>query len=88
STDLGIGLLQSSILLGVFVVVLWQLSAGFTFIILGQSVVIPGYMVWAAFIYTGLASWLSWQVGHRLIDLNSERYGRGAAVRFSLVRVN
>lgn len=88
STDLGIGLLQSSILLTVFITVLWRLSSGFTFIILGQSVVIPGYMVWAAFLYTGIASWLSWQVGHRLIELNSERYGREAELRFSLVRVN
>ena len=88
STDLGVGLLQSSILLAVFITVLWQLSAGFTFIILGQSIVIPGYMVWAAFVYTGLASWLSWLVGYRLIGLNSERYGREAELRFSLVRVN
>jgi putative ATP-binding cassette transporter len=88
TTDLGIGLFQSSILLVVFVGVLWRLSSGFTFIVLGHSVSIPGYMVWAAFFYTGLASWLSWLVGHRLIDLNAERYGREAELRFSLVRVN
>jgi putative ATP-binding cassette transporter len=88
TTDLGIGLMQSSILLGVFVIVLWKLSAGFTFIVFGHSVVIPGYMVWAAFLYTGVASWLSWQVGHRLIGLNAERYAREAELRFSLVRVN
>lgn len=88
TTDLGVGLLQSSILLTVFVAVLWRLSSGFTFIILGHSLMIPGYMVWAAFLYTGLASWLSWQVGHRLINLNAERYGREAELRFSLVRVN
>ena len=49
STDLGVGLLQSCILLVSFVGVLWQLSSGFVFHIGGTSLAIPGYMVWAAY---------------------------------------
>lgn len=88
STDLGVGLLQSFILLVSFIGVLWQLSSGFVFHIGGYSLAIPGYMVWAAFLYAGIASWLSWLVGRPLISLNSERYTREAELRSSMVRVN
>jgi putative ATP-binding cassette transporter len=88
SSGLGIGLLQSTILLFSFVGVLWSLSAGFTFHFHGHSLTIPGYMVWAAIIYAGSASWLSWLVGRPLIQLNAERYQRESELRFSMMRVN
>jgi putative ATP-binding cassette transporter len=88
SADLGIGLLQASILLVVFVKVLWVLSADFTFHFSGRSVAIPGYMVWAGILYAGSASLLSYWVGRNLIRRNAERYAREADLRFSLVRVN
>ncbi len=88
STDLGIGLLQASLLLGSFIGVLWILSASVTFHLEGESFTVPGYLVWSALIYAGTASWLSWLVGRPLIDLQSERYGREARLRFGLVRVS
>jgi len=88
STDLGVGLLQSFILLVSFIGVLWQLSSGFVFHIGGHSLAIPGYMVWAAILYAGIASWLSWLVGRPLIRFNSDRYTREAELRFSMVHVN
>jgi putative ATP-binding cassette transporter len=88
STDLGFGLLQSSVLLASFVGVLWSLSSDFVFHFGGKSFEIPGYMVWAAIIYAGSASALSWLVGRPLIGLNSERYAREADLRFSMMRVN
>jgi putative ATP-binding cassette transporter len=88
SIDLGVGLLQSFILLASFVGVLWELSSGFVFHIGGTSLAIPGYMVWAAFLYAGTASWLSWLVGRPLIRFNSDRYTREAELRSSMVRVN
>jgi vitamin B12/bleomycin/antimicrobial peptide transport system ATP-binding/permease protein len=88
SADLGIGLLQSSILLVSFVEVLWSLSNGFVFHLSGRAVAIPGYMVWAAILYSGSASLLSYWVGRSLIDRNSERYAREADMRYALVRVN
>ena len=88
SADLGIGLLQASILLIAFVDVLWALSANFSFHIEGQAVAIPGYMVWAGILYAGSASLLSYGVGRNLIGRNAERYAREADLRFSLVRVN
>src|SRR6202161_1246030 len=86
--DLGIGPLQSSILLASFVKVLWSLSNNFAFHFDGRQIVIPGYMVWAAVVYSGSASLLSYWVGRGLIDRNADRYAREADLRFSLVRVN
>jgi len=88
SADLGVGLLQASILLITFINVLWALSNGFAFHIGGRDIVVPGYMVWAAVLYSGSASLLSYWVGRNLIDRNSERYAREADLRFTLVRVN
>ena len=88
SADLGIGLLQSSILLGTFVSVLWSLSNNFVFHVGGGQFAIPGYMVWAAILYSGSASLLSYWVGRSLIDRNAQRYAREADLRFSLVRIN
>ncbi|MEP6885392.1 MAG: ABC transporter ATP-binding protein/permease [Gammaproteobacteria bacterium] len=88
SADLGIGLLQSSILLITFIKVLWSLSNNFAFHIAGRQIEIPGYMVWAAVLYSGSASLLSYWVGRTLVDRNALRYAREADMRFSLVRIN
>lgn len=88
STDLGVGLLQATLLLASFIGVLWILSAGVVFSFEGKNFVVPGYMVWAALLYAGAASWASWRVGRPLIDLNAERYARESDLRFALVHVN
>jgi putative ATP-binding cassette transporter len=88
SADLGIGLLQSSILLATFIKVLWSLSNNFVFHVGDRHFAVPGYMVWAAVVYSGSASLLSYWVGRSLVDRNAQRYAREADMRFSLVRVN
>jgi vitamin B12/bleomycin/antimicrobial peptide transport system ATP-binding/permease protein len=88
SADLGIGLLQSSILLATFIKVLWSLSNNFVFHVGVRHFSVPGYMVWAAILYSGSASLLSYWVGRSLVDRNAQRYAREADLRFSLVRVN
>jgi putative ATP-binding cassette transporter len=88
TTDLGIGLLQSSLLLLSFIGVLWVLSSGMVLSIGGRTFAPPGYMVWCALLYAGIASFVSWLVGRPLINLNAERYAREADFRFALVRTN
>ena len=88
SADLGIGLLQSSILFASFTGVLWVLSRDFAFHIAGRDYAVPGFMVWAAILYAGTGSLLSYWVGKSLIHRNEERYAREADLRFSLVRVS
>jgi vitamin B12/bleomycin/antimicrobial peptide transport system ATP-binding/permease protein len=88
SADLGIGLLQSTILLAAFTGVLWVLSSNFSFHVAGHIFAIPGFMVWAAIIYAAAGSLLSYWVGAALIYRNAERYAREADLRFSMIRVN
>jgi putative ATP-binding cassette transporter len=88
TADLSIGLLNSSLLLGSFIGVLWMLSGNVHLNLEGRSFVIPGYMVWCAIVSAGTGSWLSWCVGRPLIQLNSERYAQEAELRFELVRLN
>ena len=88
STDLGVGLLQSSILLVSFVGVLWNISSGFSFQFGPRSLSIPGYMVWAAVFYAATASLVSLWVGRPLVGYNANRYAREAEFRFSLVRAS
>ncbi len=85
---LGIGLFQSSLLLLSFIGVLWEQSGTVEIPLGGQSFAIPGFMVWCALLYSATASWLSWWVGSRLVEMNAERSSREAAFRFELVRVN
>jgi vitamin B12/bleomycin/antimicrobial peptide transport system ATP-binding/permease protein len=85
---LGVGLLQSSLLLVSFVGVLWLLSANVMFEVAGHSFAIPGYMVWCAILYSLGGSLLAWRVGRPLVPLNAERYQRESDLRFALVRVN
>ena len=88
SADLGVGLLQASILFFTFSGVLWVLSKSFVFRIGEWDYTIPGFMVWAAILYASAGSLLSYWVGRGLIGRNAERYAREADLRFSLVRVN
>ena len=88
SGDLGVELLQSSILLVTFVDVLWAISGSFSLDIGGHAYTIPGYMVWAAILYAGSGSLLSYWVGRGLIARNADRYQRESELRFSLMRVN
>jgi len=88
SADLGIGLLQASILFLTFAGVLWGLSKDFIFRFGERDYTVPGFMVWAAIVYAGAGSLLSYWVGRGLIGRNAQRYAREADLRFSLVRVN
>lgn len=88
SADLGIGFVQASVLLASFIGVLWAISEGFVFRYGGYSFDIPGYMVWAALAYAGVASGISWLLGRPLIRLNADHYAREADMRAALVRAS
>jgi putative ATP-binding cassette transporter len=88
SADLGVGLLQASILFATFAGVLWGLSSEFSFRFGDRDYTIPGFMLWAAILYASAGSLLSLWVGQGLVSRNADRYAREADLRFSLVRVN
>ncbi|MGH8217910.1 MAG: ABC transporter ATP-binding protein/permease [Steroidobacteraceae bacterium] len=88
SGDLALQLVQASALLVSFVGVLWGISRGFALEVGGFRLELPGYMVWAAVLYAGSASLITYWTGRRLIPDNAERYAREADLRYTLVRVN
>ena len=88
TADLGMALLQSTILLISFSGVLWVLSSAFLFRIGEHDYAVPGFMLWAAIIYALTGSLLSYWVGRSLIARNAFRYAREADFRVAMVRVN
>jgi putative ATP-binding cassette transporter len=88
AAELGIGLLQSFLLLIAFLGVLWELSGAFKLSIGGVDFTIPGYMVWCAILLSAVGSWLAWRVGGPLVGLNARRFQCESRLRFALVQVN
>ena len=81
---IGLGLLNSCVTLGSFVIILWRLSEAAPLELSGMS--IPGYLVWAALIYAVIGTWLTHLIGWPLIPLNFQQQRFEADFRFNLVR--
>jgi putative ATP-binding cassette transporter len=88
SGDLGVELLQATVLVVTFIYVLWRISGSFGLKLFGHVFVISGYMVWAALAYTISASLLSYWVGRSLVPRNAQRYQRESELRAALMRTN
>lgn len=88
SANLGVGLLQALVLFGSFSGVLWVISKDFVIFFDGRDHAVPGFMLWAAILYAGAGSLLSYWVGRSLIARNAERYAREGELRFSLTRIS
>jgi putative ATP-binding cassette transporter len=87
SLQLSLGLLQATVTLVSFVVILWELSGPLS-LPLGQgNVTIYGYMVWVAIIYAIIGTWLTEKIGRPLVRLNFIQQRYEADFRFSLVRL-
>jgi len=84
---LTLGLLNAIVTLGSFVVILWMLSANAPFTLFGVNWAIPGYLVWAALIYSVVGTVLIHWIGKPLIGLNFNQQRYEADFRFSLIRV-
>lgn len=84
---LTVGLLGAIVSLVSFVVILWQLSAVAPLHLFGQTWSIPGYLVWAALLYSMLGTVLTHMIGRPLIRLNFMQQRYEADFRFNLVRV-
>ena len=81
---IGIGILSSIVSLCSFVFILWNLSEEAPLHIFG--IVIHGYLVWAALIYSIFGTVLTHWVGWPLIPLNFQQQRFEADFRFNLVR--
>ncbi len=85
--SIGIDLLSSVVTLVSFVVILWGLSAAAPLVIGGETIAIPGYLVWAALIYAIFGTIITHLLGRRLIPLNFQQERYEANFRFALMRL-
>jgi putative ATP-binding cassette transporter len=81
---IGIGFLGSVATLASFVTILWQLSNEAQTPFLGG---IPGYLVWAALLYSIAGTWLAHLIGRPLVRLNFNQQRFEADFRYHLVRM-
>jgi putative ATP-binding cassette transporter len=84
---LSIGLLSAIVTLVSFVTILWGLSGPLHFTYAGYVFSIPGYMVWAALVYSIIGTWITHKIGRRLIGLNYNQQRFEANFRFSMIRM-
>lgn len=84
---LTMGLLNAVVTLASFVGILWGLSGGFAFNLLGSEFNIPGFMVWMALLYCLAGSVLTHYIGRPQIKLNFEQQRAEADFRHHMVRV-
>jgi vitamin B12/bleomycin/antimicrobial peptide transport system ATP-binding/permease protein len=84
----GTGFLNAGVTLASFMAILWGLSGPLS-IPLGSwgTLVIPGYMLWFAFLYAVGGTWLTFKIGKPLVRLNFDQQRYEADFRFSLVRL-
>ncbi len=83
--ELSLGLLSQVVTLFSFVGILWTVSGSWN--VPRTSIVIPGYMVWAALGYAIVGTWVTHLVGRPLVQLNFMQQRFEANFRFGLVRV-
>ncbi|MGD9920268.1 MAG: ABC transporter ATP-binding protein/permease, partial [Pseudorhodoplanes sp.] len=70
-----------------FFAILWALSESAPITVFGSPVTIPGYLVWAALIYSVLGTLLAHWIGWPLAAINFRQQRYEADFRFNLIRV-
>lgn len=82
---IGLQILNSTVTLVSFLIILWGLSQTAPLTLFGVD--IPGYLVWAAFVYAVFGTALTHLIGRPLVALNFQQQRYEADFRFNLVRV-
>ncbi|UVJ41741.1 ABC transporter ATP-binding protein/permease [Pseudomonas sp. LS1212] len=87
SLKLSLGLMTSVVSLFSFLHILWQASSLISVPFAGQSLIIPGLLVWVAMVYALLGTGVAFWLGRALPRLNFMQQRREADFRFSLMRL-
>jgi vitamin B12/bleomycin/antimicrobial peptide transport system ATP-binding/permease protein len=87
TVEFALGLVNALLTLISFTGILWALSGALPVTVAGITVDIPGYMVFAALIYAGIGSGLTYLVGRPIVAANISQNTAEADYRFALVRV-
>ena len=83
--NIGLQILNSTVTLISFMLILWSLSEAAPLSLFGVN--IPGYLLWAAFVYAVFGTALTHLIGRPLVALNFQQQRYEADFRFNLVRV-
>lgn len=84
---LGIGFFGNVIRLGIFLLVLWELSETFPMTSFGLSFNIPGYLIYLAVIYAAIGTLMTHWIGKPLIRLRFDQERYEANFRFGMARI-
>lgn len=82
-----VGLLGAAASFVCFVALLWYLSGIISFTVLGINIDFPGYIVWIAFLYAFVGTWLTNKVGRKLVRFNVDQQRYEANFRYSMMRI-
>ncbi len=80
-------IMQEVFTLVVFLGILWQISGPLSFSVGGYHVVIPGYLVFVAFFYAVLGTFISKRIMKPLLPLEVEKERREGDLRYALARI-
>ncbi|KTC65027.1 ABC transporter (plasmid) [Legionella adelaidensis] len=84
SITLSLDLLNSVLTLVLFTGSLWVVGGSLSFVVLGASITIPGYMVWSAILFAAGSSFITSLIGRRLPELNKKEESLEADIRKDL----
>jgi putative ATP-binding cassette transporter len=84
---IGLQVLNSTVTLVSFSIILWGLSSNAPLPLFGTTLNIPGYLFWAALIYAVFGTILTNWIGRPLVPLNFQQQRYEADFRYNLVRV-
>jgi putative ATP-binding cassette transporter len=87
TVEFALGMLNSALSLVMFIGILWSLSGALDLSVGNISFAIPGYMVFAALLYAGVGSCLTFFVGRPIVAANIQQNTAEADYRFALVRL-
>ncbi len=87
AVEFALGIFDKTITLLSFIGILWTVSGALDVTIGAVSFKIPGYMVFAALLYAGIGSVLTYFVGRPIVAANVFQNATEADYRFALVRL-
>ncbi|MGE5268735.1 MAG: ABC transporter ATP-binding protein/permease [Thiohalocapsa sp.] len=87
TVEFALGIFNALVTLVSFIGILWAISGALEFSIGKLSFGIPGYMVFAALLYAGIGSALTYFVGRPIVTANLQQNTTEANYRFALVRL-